>query len=116
MEIYPVCKRLVGAPFFAAMAARYVSEHASTSPDLGDYGGELPAFLRAFTPMAPGVQRPGSERPRSGGPRPRGSGAVGAAGVSTAAGQCAAGIGLSGGPDLGRQPARCNGTRSDRSG
>lgn len=51
-EIYPVCERLVGEPFFAAMASRYASAHASTSPDLGDYGGELPAFLRAFTPAA----------------------------------------------------------------
>ncbi|MCP9884643.1 putative DNA-binding domain-containing protein [Synechococcus sp. ATX 2A4] len=58
MEIDPVCERLVGEPFFAAMAGRYATEHASTSPDLGDYGGELPAFLRAFTPMAPGVQCP----------------------------------------------------------
>ena len=58
LEIHPVCERLVGAPFLAAMAACYASEHASSSPDLGDYGGELPAFLRAFTPMAPGVQRP----------------------------------------------------------
>jgi hypothetical protein len=56
LEIDPVCERLVGAPFLAAMAARYASEHAFTSPDLGDYGGELPAFLRAFTPMASGVQ------------------------------------------------------------
>ena len=37
-EIYPVCERLVGEPFFAAMASRYASEHASTSPDLGDCG------------------------------------------------------------------------------
>lgn len=58
LEIYPICERLVGEPFFAAMAGRYASAHASTSPDLGDYGSELPAFLRAFTPMAPGVQRP----------------------------------------------------------
>lgn len=58
LEIYPVCERLVGEPFFAAMAGRYASEHASTSPDLGDYGGELPAFLRAFTPNGNGCSMP----------------------------------------------------------
>ncbi|MCP9828035.1 putative DNA-binding domain-containing protein [Synechococcus sp. L2F] len=58
MEIYPICERLVGEPFFAAMAARCASEHASPSPDLGDFGGELPAFLRAFTPNGTGCSTP----------------------------------------------------------
>lgn len=58
LEIYPVCERLVGAPFFAAMAGRYANEHASSSPDLGDFGGELPAFLRAFPPDGTGCSMP----------------------------------------------------------
>ncbi|MCT0201472.1 DNA-binding domain-containing protein [Synechococcus sp. CS-603] len=49
-EIYPVCRRLVGAAFFGGLAETYVMQNASTSPDLGDYGGDLPVFLQTFPP------------------------------------------------------------------
>lgn len=51
-DIYPVCCRLVGADFFAAMARQYVRRHPSRSPDLGDYGEQLPAFIAQFEPAA----------------------------------------------------------------
>ncbi len=51
-EIYPVCCRLVGPEFFAAMSRVYVRQHPSRSPDLGDYGSQLPSFLEQFEPAA----------------------------------------------------------------
>ncbi len=51
-EIYPVCCCLVGAEFFAAMSRVYVRKYSSHSPDLGDYGEQLPSFLEQFEPAA----------------------------------------------------------------
>ncbi len=51
-DIYPVCCRLVGAQFFTAMARQYIRRHPSQSPDLGDYGEQLPTFLAQFEPTA----------------------------------------------------------------
>jgi len=51
-DIYPVCYRLVGAQFFTAMARQYICRHPSQSPDLGDYGEQLPEFIAAFEPAA----------------------------------------------------------------
>lgn len=44
-EIYPVCERLVGEGFFLATAMRYIRNHPSLSPNLGDYGSGLAEFL-----------------------------------------------------------------------
>ena len=44
---YPVVRRLVGEPFFAAAARRYAREVASASGDLHEYGGDFAAFLAA---------------------------------------------------------------------
>ena len=51
-DIYPVCCRLVGIDFFTAMARAYIRRHPSRSPDLGDYGEQLPTFLDQFEPAA----------------------------------------------------------------
>jgi hypothetical protein len=49
-QIYPVCHRLVGEDFFQAMASAFLKHGVSRSPDLGDYGAEVPAFLSDFPP------------------------------------------------------------------
>lgn len=49
-QIYPVCSRLVGQEFFSALARHYIQAHPSRSPDLGDFGSHLPAFLADFDP------------------------------------------------------------------
>jgi len=51
-EIYPVCLRLVGEDFFAAMAADFVRTYPSRSPNLGDYGKEFAAFIAGFEPAS----------------------------------------------------------------
>jgi len=51
-SIYPVCSRLVGEKFFDATAVSYINKFPSLSPDLGDYGAELPTFLETFPPVA----------------------------------------------------------------
>lgn len=51
-EIYPVCCRLVGVQFFTAMARQYIRRYPSQSPDLGDYGEQLPEFVAQFEPAA----------------------------------------------------------------
>ena len=61
-EVYPVCKKLVGSTFFEAMAARFIKHMCSRSPDLADYGGELPEFIETFphansVPYLPDVAR-----------------------------------------------------------
>jgi hypothetical protein len=48
--VHPVCVRLVGEEFFAALARRFAREVPSRSPDLGDYGAELGDFLAGFEP------------------------------------------------------------------
>ncbi|APD47766.1 DNA-binding domain-containing protein [Synechococcus sp. CS-602] len=49
-DIYPVCQRLVGDNFFGGLTEQFIMTYASVSPDLGDYGAELPAFIKTFTP------------------------------------------------------------------
>ncbi|NEP11150.1 MAG: DUF2063 domain-containing protein [Symploca sp. SIO2C1] len=51
-SIYPVCYRLVGKNFFEATALTYIRQFPSLSPDLGDYGGQFPDFLKEFEPAA----------------------------------------------------------------
>ena len=50
-EVYPVCKKLVGDDFFTAMAHEYIENHPSKSPNLFDYGDELPKFIANFKPV-----------------------------------------------------------------
>jgi hypothetical protein len=47
---HPVCRRLVGAEFFRALARRFAREVPSRSPDLSDYGAELAEYLESFDP------------------------------------------------------------------
>jgi hypothetical protein len=51
-QTYPACLKLVGEPFFGAMAAAFLQQGPSRSPDLGDYGAAFPAFIAAFPPAA----------------------------------------------------------------
>ncbi|MFC3151084.1 DUF2063 domain-containing protein [Litoribrevibacter euphylliae] len=48
--IYPVCVKLVGETYFTHMVAGYLTQYASGSPDLGDYGEHLPQYIADFTP------------------------------------------------------------------
>lgn len=50
--VYPVCERLVGKAFFAAMANIYCDTAQSCSPDLNDFGADLPEFIQQFEPAA----------------------------------------------------------------
>lgn len=50
IEIYAVCYKLVGQDFFIAMANGYIEQHASTSPDLGDYGSQFPDWIENYKP------------------------------------------------------------------
>jgi hypothetical protein len=47
---FPVCRRLVGPEFFQLMAATFLNQAVSRSPDLGDTGAGFTAFLAAFPP------------------------------------------------------------------
>ncbi len=49
---FPVVRRLVGDPFFAAMARAYVAGHKPASPLLIEYGSSFPDFIAAFPPAA----------------------------------------------------------------
>lgn len=49
---FPVCRRLVGAEFFAFMAAEFITAHPPTSPILMEYGAAMPDFLQGFAPVA----------------------------------------------------------------
>jgi hypothetical protein len=49
---FPAVEAIVGAEFFAAMAAVYVRVSPPTSPVLLDYGATLPDFLAGFEPVA----------------------------------------------------------------
>jgi len=51
-EIYPVCQKLVGENFFAAMALEYIRRNPAISPDLAEYGGNLNQFIARFEPAA----------------------------------------------------------------
>ncbi len=47
---FPVVQRLVGQPFFQAMARAYVQRHPPDVPQLSVYGARLPDYLAAFPP------------------------------------------------------------------
>lgn len=49
---FPAVESIVGAEFFAAMAAIYVRVSPPASPVLLDYGATLPDFLTRFEPLA----------------------------------------------------------------
>lgn len=48
---FPVAERLVGPPFFRAMAKVFVTTAPPTSPILSRYGAEFPTFLETFPPV-----------------------------------------------------------------
>ncbi|WP_017668197.1 DNA-binding domain-containing protein [Sandarakinorhabdus sp. AAP62] len=49
-KTFPVVQRLVGEPFFAAMAARFIFQSPPRVPMLADYGADLADFIAAFEP------------------------------------------------------------------
>lgn len=49
---FPVIERLVGAPFFAAMARVFAASHPPKTPVLLEWGGDFPGFLNGFPPVA----------------------------------------------------------------
>lgn len=48
---FPVVQRLVGAEFFAAMAAEFIRAHPPASPVLLLWGGDFAGFLSRFPPV-----------------------------------------------------------------
>ncbi len=48
--IYPVCVKLVGETYFTRMVSGYLTQYASGSPDLGDYGEHLAQYIADFAP------------------------------------------------------------------
>lgn len=50
---FPICRMVVGAAFFDAMAGLFVRCHPPDSPLLFRYGTSLPRFVAAFPPAAP---------------------------------------------------------------
>jgi hypothetical protein len=50
--IYPVCERLVGIEFFAAMTERYCIQTPALGPDLNHYGDSFANFIANFKPAA----------------------------------------------------------------
>ncbi len=48
---YAVCTQLVGLEFFNAMAAVYVRQTPSQSPNINDYGKTFPRFIQNFPPL-----------------------------------------------------------------
>lgn len=51
-DTFPVCRELVGADFFHAMAHAYVARRLPRSPVLARYGGAFAAFVAAHAPAA----------------------------------------------------------------
>ena len=49
---FPAIRRLVGDAFFAALARAFALAHPPASPVLLGWGGEMPAFLERFPPVA----------------------------------------------------------------
>jgi len=49
-NIYPVCVKLVGEKYFTHMVAGYLKNYPSNSPDIGNYGEYLPAYIADFKP------------------------------------------------------------------
>lgn len=50
--VYPVVQRLVGEAFFRQVARAYIGDHPPRSGCVQDFGGALPAFLRALPACA----------------------------------------------------------------
>ena len=50
-NIYPVCVKLVGEKYFIHMVAGYLKNYPSHSPDIGNYGEYLPAYIAEFEPV-----------------------------------------------------------------
>lgn len=51
-EGFPLLRQLVGPEFFDAMAGVFLRQHLPQSRLLWQYGAQMPAFLRAFPPVA----------------------------------------------------------------
>ncbi|AOZ68894.1 hypothetical protein LPB142_05810 [Rhodobacter xanthinilyticus] len=49
---FAVIERLLGAEFFAALAAEFIARHPPQSPVLHEWGAEFPMFLKHFLPLA----------------------------------------------------------------
>lgn len=49
---FPVVRQLIGAECFTATALAFVVEHPPRRPALYEYGGDFPAFLGRFWPLA----------------------------------------------------------------
>lgn len=49
---FPVVERLVGTPFFAALAGEFIAAHPPRSPVLQEWGEDMAAFLTGFGPAA----------------------------------------------------------------
>ena len=49
-NIFPVCVKLVGEKYFTHMVAGYLKNYPSNSPDIGNYGEYLPAYIADFKP------------------------------------------------------------------
>jgi len=49
-HIYPVCVKLLGEKYFTHMVAGYLKKFPSESPDIGNYGEHLPAYIAEFKP------------------------------------------------------------------
>ena len=49
-ETFPVISALVGDDFFGAMAARFIKQQGSSSPDLSDYSPLFAVFIEQFKP------------------------------------------------------------------
>ncbi|SOD94559.1 DNA-binding domain-containing protein [Caenispirillum bisanense] len=58
MAAYPVTTRVVGADFFAALAAAYLEGHPPRAASLLHYGDRLAAFLATWAPAAALVYLP----------------------------------------------------------
>lgn len=51
-DTFPVTRRLVGSPFFEAMARSFIALEPPRSPVLTEYGDGLPDFIAVFEPAA----------------------------------------------------------------
>jgi hypothetical protein len=49
-QLFPVCVKLVGEKYFTHMVSGYLKQHASDTPDLGNYGEHLAAYISTFAP------------------------------------------------------------------
>ena len=51
IDIYPVCKRLLGDEFFEAMCLRYIKQTPCQSYDINHYGKSFAEFAEQFKPV-----------------------------------------------------------------